>query len=1702
LTLRQVKGAYNFMAEGKALADDEDAVAAVKSLDEITRDVSVENAETEKSKQVAQTKETSITPNEFYAEWKTRLPNEKITVSDVAKGWGITSSAATALLNKLVDQGLVTKKYWSATRVTDYSLASSPGEEKRNPGEGEPAPERANNQASSSLSDILGGQPAQIISDVTGTLSVAGQRVPFYWMLVDRDILNPTTDRADNQFRDRNRAASAEQIANMAGNLDHELLVDSPTMGDGAPVLAVDKQTVIAGNGRVMAIGAAYRQNKAERYKTYLADNAEKWGFTRAQVDNMDMPVLVRVFSNPVDIQAAAIASNEAGGASISALEQARIDGLRLGDLTNFNPDDNGNFNTVANRSFIRQFLANMPVNQRGAFQTADGSLSKEGVTRLRNAVLYRAYGDSDVLSRIAETTDEGQRNLLNALVAIAPLAARVKDDINSGDLYDLDITADIVEATNLLRMIKEEGKFSNAEDYFKQQNLFEDPFSDESKQLLLYFERNLRSSKAIKEFLGDYYAAVSALGSPKQISLLDDAVPGKLKLLKRASDENTRSKAEPETSLFDQATGRNSPANRRQPNENGVVETNDAGQQQTETVNPNEPSTRGSVERNRQDDTAQDGLGGGAVRQESGGTARDTGRTGGDIETQRQESVGDRGLPAVGAATGGERGDQPMDAATGQFRLEKSLARGAERERGAIAGSERVEAGQAGSGAVEGVVEGVVKRNPVDYAKRLQDIAYSTSELVDGNRKAMLALSSALGKSGRDDILSETLGISRSEAHAINNQLDGRQAHRLRKEDMEDIYEQFPPLRKIVDEAKPSSIIAVYQTQTGKIAAQVTRTVIGGRESYSYTGEVGASSGDREHVLQSLKRNFQGKRNIHLVRGEDFAELEAKPEVPTPEAKINLNTPKEPETPTAAIEGLLDGEAESLIDNAINAANWQELKAATQAIKDRYGVHLYQVPQGQPAKDGGKVWHWYDLSNDTTYGMPMTEAEARVKLRKGLIEAQANKQRDIDLRAKYPVLPTGKEADTYKSTLSNRSAVSRFYTIAKEVGEIGQAYGPQQVYVFKGELVRLEYPSVSNRDYAYIHKVQPSDVTGWKKTKLAKEWQAKPSSPDEAKRNPGRNEPAKPDVPKQELGNEQSGEIVGVTSDSPHKTNSSYGNWAVDVVVKIPFGNGTISESRFFFNKSDAVKFINDTKAKLGNEQLEPIPDETLDDLIAATHNEAKLKAKQAAEKIAVIPNNRANIDATLPILTEGQREDVHFAETRWDKPDGYGVLFANGTGTGKTYVGLGAIKRSVSQGKGNVLIVVPSDAIAQGWIRSGKDLNLDIQSLPDTKTAGKGVVITTFANLGMNDALASREWDLVVADEAHYLMNNAQATVTAALERLRAITYNPLGAQDRAQMLNRTLFDDWSRMMKNAARSRANQDTMDEILRADEAEANRLDAEWQAHRRNVKNDIQARQGKDRTRALFLSATPFAYEKNVAWGEGYLFDFPRSESSRYNEPTGFDKFMVQHFGYRMRYNKLNEPDVNVDRDIMQRNFNTWMRREGKMSTRMLDVDFDYERRFILVDDAVGQKIDQGLEFLSQAENGRYRPLANILWDKFDYLARSRLLQAIKARAAIPIIQAHHALGRKVVVFYDLNEGGGSNVFNFDDLLTSDMSVGNVPVKGQSDKISFDRLQTETVALSDLAKEFRALKPDLWRLDFSSYLSPDSTTARSRRKSA
>ncbi|GEK46566.1 hypothetical protein HPA02_08490 [Bisbaumannia pacifica] len=472
------------------------------------------------------------------------------------------------------------------------------------------------------------------------------------------------------------------------------------------------------------------------------------------------------------------------------------------------------------------------------------------------------------------------------------------------------------------------------------------------------------------------------------------------------------------------------------------------------------------------------------------------------------------------------------------------------------------------------------------------------------------------------------------------------------------------------------------------------------------------------------------------------------------------------------------------------------------------------------------------------------------------------------------------------------------------------------------------------------------------------------------------------------------------------------------------------------------------------------------------------------------IVPASLDSIAETVPQLLQVQQEDVAFAERRFFEADGRGVLFSNGTGTGKTYTGLGIAKRHQLMGRPNILIVVPSDKIARDWVASGENVGLPIRQLRDTRdNGGEGAVITTYANFRQNNSLAEREWDLVMADEAHNLLQRDEFEETAALGTLRALTGYPGSSRRLAEMRNPELVERIEALTgqyeaaRVAARDsgRAEDAAREESLLEQRAEAAReLD--------RIARDLEAEQTRKweerSTRAAFLSATPFAYRKAVDWANGYLFDYAEGQAridgmASYNEGDHRERFFMQRFGYRMRYNKLNAPGPEVDVGLLEREFNEQLKREGAMRARMLEVDQDYDRRFQLVADGIGTRIDEGLEWLSERarkarEQGRegdekaqaeamvWDDLSNRVSKRFSYLNRAYLLESIKAKHAIPYIEQHLAQGRKVVVFHDYNQGGGFHPFR--------------PMGGEGNADVFQRLRAE--------------RPDLYNLDLSGLASP------------
>lgn len=375
---------------------------------------------------------------------------------------------------------------------------------------------------------VLSDKPVETV--VTGTMvreskvRVGEEYVPTQLMLVEAGDVQATIMKADNQFRDRTRVASEQQIADIAARLDPALLGDAPVMDYGAPVLAADG-TVIGGNGRAAAVGRAYEQGTAGAYRDAL--RAE---FGEA-VDGMAAPMLVRVLQRDVDVQKAAILSNEGGGLRMSALEQAKVDAERLGDLRGVEFTEDG----MADITTIRQWVGEMPQNQRAAIMDADGRLSAEGATRLRNAVLFKAYGDSPTLARLVESTDPGSRNIAAALTRAAPAVADAREAIERGDLYPLGLHDDLIAAVEKLDALRRTGM--SVEDWVRQVDAFGDGMTAEGRLLVQFMDQNIRASRVMSDGIFGFYNRLLEVGSPKQASMFEAAQPDKMRMLTLALD-------------------------------------------------------------------------------------------------------------------------------------------------------------------------------------------------------------------------------------------------------------------------------------------------------------------------------------------------------------------------------------------------------------------------------------------------------------------------------------------------------------------------------------------------------------------------------------------------------------------------------------------------------------------------------------------------------------------------------------------------------------------------------------------------------------------------------------------------------------------------------------------------------------------------------------------------------------------------------------------------------------------------------------------------------------------------------------------------------------------------------------------------------------------------------------------------------------
>lgn len=314
------------------------------------------------------------------------------------------------------------------------------------------------------------------------------------------------------QPRDRDRVSMKEQVDDMARNLRPEDLAESRSVNQGAPLVNQDN-VVENGNGRTMAITRAYTtdgdayKSSSQKYKQYLVEHAEEYGYTREEVEAMQNPVLIRQRDASSDSLQDSIIHSTEGGMKMSASQQAKVDAekISLKTLSLYDYDGSGDLTKRSNDDFVVSALNEIvDKSERDVVFNKDGTPSKAGIERVKSALTAYAYGDNALLERISESTDTEDQNIVKAFSAAAPQVAAIKAKLNKGDVSkDYDLPKLLSDVLDFYFKSKNDGK--SIKFALDETSLFGDNSTIASvsgKNLARFIADNIRRPKAISDAL------------------------------------------------------------------------------------------------------------------------------------------------------------------------------------------------------------------------------------------------------------------------------------------------------------------------------------------------------------------------------------------------------------------------------------------------------------------------------------------------------------------------------------------------------------------------------------------------------------------------------------------------------------------------------------------------------------------------------------------------------------------------------------------------------------------------------------------------------------------------------------------------------------------------------------------------------------------------------------------------------------------------------------------------------------------------------------------------------------------------------------------------------------------------------------------------------------------------------------------------
>lgn len=1511
-----------------------------------------------------------------------------------------------------------------------------------------PKPAKAARQSADIGDQPIASTPIQTPASVENEVVTpdGSLALPVETVLVEfEDLVHAT---GDLQPRDRSLKESAEQTRYVAANLDPSRLMPQRVSDVGAPVIAPDG-TILSGNMRTMALGQVYSDPQlAARAQAYRA-------FLPPEAANMKAPVLVRRIKGdvtPEQLVTFADKSNRPAIAQMGATERAARDARAAGgDVMRLYTG--GDFTRVENRPFLRAFVnAAVSPTERGAM-AREGLLTKEGEDRLTNAVLAATYAKPELLARMLESTDDNIRAISGAMRDAAGIILGLKQSVENGETApEFDITPQIAEAALRIAMWRQKG--IKPADALAQQDAFTQIDPTVEAIVRAFYNEDLTrpvSRKAMTEFLV-YYANEAKLHSGQQGLIPDETSPQDVLELSR--DRVIRGDVARDTAdLFAQGEGlgRGDLAGDGQiavepgPDGGGLALGQEAGDVGTEEFSAKfvpgkqagKKDRKAAVDQGQQDFFAE--VFASAVDELS------------SITTDEQRAA----FRAVLAGTSPRKdwaglvgATSPQIEALEQEAIRDGLLR--QTKSGQVRRTAKAKDVGPRTYTVDDVRNGIVVRSqemtPEAWSKLKMDLKMQQPfETVEQMLEVAAVAQARLGEVGRT--ISEKTGATFrfpkiKGRERIEEKLSGRDPRNLTDvtragfdaDTLAQADELIAELAKsfgVVDEGwaviadsgyfDRKSMIYHMNRIIGEIQIWPpgmfeAKEIKGGHALYEISRSPKASPQEKADALVKQRELYAKTISEMPLEFQDFAdELRRSSAAPMsaagniaasservtsgqsrasapmtgPEGPINQPLPGaigstpaafSPETTVGPSRNTKYPNFRSISSPPSTsniASNQQNFNLSIPSDERLVRVISLREEQTGTAVNGIVSDYAYRIEEARSQGVAAVEALiAEIAADKVMRKADA-------LELAHLVGYPPKKSTTKKAALQSIVQRATDFSSGQQVADLFAQEGSNVSNGFQSvERTGGNSASANGLGEAGAAVAAGSDVSGVEQGR---------ESPVERGGFPSR---------------------AGLPADNAASM-GTVGYLPIQEGAPGPGFGGSAAERGDSGRGSDAG---------VEGDPAHKIPAKTVGkDAVQPARVKSDAEKQAEADLIPVVPADLENIAATLPTVIEANQRDIFTAERAFESGKN-GFLFTNGTGTGKTFLGAGFIKRQVAQGRGNILILAPSQGILDGWIKTGEILNLKINRLDSTKTAGEGVVATTYANLEENATLATRDWDYVIADEAHSLSQNKSGNPTTSLQAFRSVTNkNVYGRanllmQERiaALKITETAINDLKAQGKYddaAALHQQYRDAYVEYLRDND---------------DLKAELETR---PQAKVMFLSATPFAYRKSVDYAEGFLFDYP-ADSNRYGTPGGRDAFLVENFGYGFRYNRAEEPGPEVNTAVLEREFHEKLKKQGVLAGRRLEIDQDYDRRFVLVDDAVGANIDLALEWLAQ--NRDMYHLREYFGERFDYLKRRRLLEALKAKHLIGRIKTDLKLGRKIVVFHDYIEGGGFDPFFMD----------------------------------------------------------------------